>query len=335
MRIGEQRPVNIQRRLRGLIPISLYRAESNELRVGWGKSLSVRDIPMLGWAIRDSEEVVTTTLDVLFDYAENFDDSKFVAAIIHVSRCGSTALANAFKAIPDILVLSEPSIFCHLIREAGWSGVPVDDEQRSTLVRGFLGAMLKENPASNIVVKCSSVSTITLDQTLRYMPSVPWCFLSRTPADVIASLQASPGMWLRTPAVREHIMRQIGRDSPHSGHAERSRDLYAYLLEHFYLAVMKHANEYTTFLDYSDFNIDNVCEVVEQTLHRAVDSSMRQAISASLQVYSKGVTRRPFSQPKALARPSGYPELDAVYERYRAFAKSFYPRRLPGDLSFA
>jgi hypothetical protein len=206
------------------------------------------------------------------------------------------------KAIPDILVLSEPAIFGRLIREARWSGVPVHDEQRSALVRGFLGAMLKENPASNIVVKCSSVSTITLDQTLRYMPPVPWCFLSRTPADVIASLQASPGMWLRTPAVREHTMRQIGRDSPRSGHAERSRDLYAYLLEHFYLAVMKRANEYATFLDYSDFNIDNVCEVVAQTLHRAVDSSMRQAISASLQVYSKGVTPRPFCQPKAFAR---------------------------------
>lgn len=323
--------MNLQRRLRGLIPISLYRGESNELLVGWGKSLSVREMPMLGWAIRDSEEVVTTPLDVLFDYAANFDDSKFVAAIIHVSRCGSTALANAFKAIPDILVLSEPSIFCHLIREAGWNGVPVDDDQRSTLVRGFLGAMLKENPASSIVVKCSSVSTITLDQTLRYMPRVPWCFLSRTPADVIASLEASPGMWLRTRAIRERTMRQIGRVSPHVDDAQRSRDLYAFLLEHFYLAAMKHADDYTTFLDYSDFNIDTVCRVIEQSLHRAVVSSMRQAIAASLQVYSKGIRPKPFIPPNAPARPSGYPELDAVYEEFRAFAKSFNARRLPAS----
>jgi len=325
--------MNLHRRLRGLIPIAFYRGEA-ETQVGWGKPLAIREMPMMGWATRRAEELVTTDLGVLFDYAENFDDAKFVGAIIHVSRCGSTALANAFKAIPDTLVLSEPDILCHLIRERAWGGADIPDHYRRDLVRGFLGAVVKENPATNVVVKCSSASTITLDQTLRYLPRVPWCFLSRAPADVIASLESTPGMWLRTQAVRERILLSIGRQSAHTSDAERSRDLYAFLLERFYVAAMEAANSDATFIDYSTFGLDTVCAFMGQTLRRAVDDAARGAIATSLQLYSKAVVRRPFVPPESIARRTGYHELDAVYDEYLRFIGEFTARR-SGAASFA
>ncbi len=318
--------MNIHRRLRGLIPIAFYRG-ATEIQVGWGKPLLIREMPMMGWATRGSEELVTTDLGVLFEYAETFDDAKFVGAIIHVSRCGSTALANAFKAVPDTLVLSEPDILCQLVRERAWRGADVPDDQRRELVRGFLGAVVKENSATNVVVKCSSMSTITLDQTLRYLPRVPWCFLSRAPADVIASLERIPGMWLKTQAVRDRILLMIGRESTHTSDAERSRDLYAFLLERFYVAAMEHANGDATFIDYSSFGLDTVCEVIGQTLRRSLDDSTREAIATSLQIYSKAVVRKPFVPSESIERRTGYLELDAVYDRYLRFIEDFAARR--------
>ena len=267
---------------------------------------------MFGWVIRGAEEAATTDLATLFEYADNFDDSKFVGAILHVSRCGSTALANAFKAVPMTLVLSEPHLFSRLVRHEEWGGAPVNEDDRKTLVKGFLGAVLKEYPSSNIVVKCTSASTITLEQTLRYMPSVRWCFLSRNPADVIASLEKEPGMWLRTQPIRERILLQIGGASLHTSDAERSRNLYALLLERFLLDAMKYASADTTFLDYADFSLDTVCAIISTFLGRSLDKSAVDAIAASLELYSKAVGPRPFVQESSLPAATDYPSLAVI-----------------------
>jgi hypothetical protein len=314
-------------RLRGLIPVALYRSELGEMVVGWGSPTQpIKETPMFGWATRNAEEEVTTDLGMLVEYAENFDESKFAGAILHVSRCGSTALANAFKAVPHTLVLSEPDVFSQLIRETRCGGAAVRNDQRRTLVNGFLAAVLKEHPASSIVVKCSSVSTISLDETLRYMPSVPWCFVSRSPADVIASLERTPGMWLRTQETRERVLRRIGRQSSHTADEDRSRDLYAFLLERFYLSAMAHADENAMFLDYADFSLDSVCSVVEALLKQPIDRDTRDAIAKSLQFYSKAVVPTPFVAAKPQDVATGYPDLDAAYGRYRAFIAASRPR---------
>lgn len=316
-------------RLRGLIPLTLYRTDGNEVVVAWGSpTCAIKEVPMFAWAMREAEEAATTDLGTLLEYAENFDEKKFVGAILHVSRCGSTALANAFKAAPHTLVLSEPNVFCALVREREWSGAPVADDQRQTLVKGFLAAVLKEYPSSSIVVKCSSVSTITLDQTLRYMPRVPWCFLSRSPADVIASLERTPGMWLRTQEIRERLLTRIGKRSASVTDEERSRDLYAFLLERFYLAAIEWANDNTLFLDYASFGLDTVCDVVARILKRAVDETTRAAIAISLQFYSKAIFPTPFVAAKQIDTATGYPQLDQAYERYRAFIKTFRDGRV-------
>jgi hypothetical protein len=130
-------------------------------------------------------------------------------------------------------------------------------------------------------------------------------------------------------------MRQIGRQSSHTSEADRSRDLYAFLLERFYLAAMKYADDYTTFLDYSEFGIETVSELVGRTLHRTVDTSMRQAISRSLQSYSKAVSHKPFVPKQSTGGSCGYPDLDLIYERYRDFIKEFGSRRAESQVSLA
>jgi hypothetical protein len=306
----------------------LYRRESSDVVVGWGSpTRPIKETPMFGWATKNAEEEITTDLDVLVEYAESFDESKFSGAILHVSRCGSTALANAFKAIPHTLVLSEPDVFSQLIRETRWGGAAVPDDQRQTLVKGFLAAVLKEHPANSIIVKCSSISTITLEQTLSYMPKVPWCFVSRSPADVMASLERSPGMWLRTQEIRDRLLRRIGRESSHIAEAERSRDLYAFLLERFFLAAMQYADEDAIFIDYAQFGLDAVCDVVMHFLKRQVDGNARKAIAESLRFYSKAVVPTPFVATRPSAAPTGYPNLDSAYARYRAFIAAFEPHR--------
>jgi hypothetical protein len=107
--------------------------------------------------------------------------------ILHVSRCGSTLLASALRAIDAVEVLSEPGPVHTLLVTA------VEAETAATQLRRLLRAMAPDDPATAHVVKLDAWTTLDLPVVRAAFPDVPWVLVHRDPAEVLVSLQRQRG----------------------------------------------------------------------------------------------------------------------------------------------
>ena len=98
--------------------------------------------------------------------------------VLHLSRCGSTLVANALRARPGTVVLSEPPPLEPVLAS---SPDPVRD------VRALVRAMAPEDPEASYVVKLDAWAALDLPVLREAFPHVPWVVLGREPAEVVVS----------------------------------------------------------------------------------------------------------------------------------------------------
>lgn len=140
-----------------------------------------------------------------------------VAGIVfHVSRCGSTLLAQMLAAVPNNLVVSEPQIIDDILR----APLPTDDE-RIALLRGAVHA-LGQPPAGGarrLFLKTDCWHLLSLPLLRRAFPDAPFIFVYRHPVEVLVSLMRQPSFTLvrdtvtpaqlgLTPAERDALSRE-------------------------------------------------------------------------------------------------------------------------------
>ncbi|MDG2533205.1 sulfotransferase [Sphingomonas sp. HITSZ_GF] len=126
-----------------------------------------------------------TTLDTLIDAprAAGFAPAGF---IFHMSRCGSTLVAQMLGAAPGHVALSEPAPLDALIR------APLGDEERhAEALRALLHAWGRS--ADRLFVKFDAWHTRALPLLRRAFPHVPWIFLHRDPVEVLVSHRRGRG----------------------------------------------------------------------------------------------------------------------------------------------
>lgn len=110
--------------------------------------------------------------------------------VFHMSRCGSTLVAQMLGAMPDAIVVSEPPILDLAFRLAAQGIVP-----RET-VRLVLAALLRSpDPArAHRFAKLDAWHTLALGQFRELFPDTPWAYLYREPLEVLASQVREPGL---------------------------------------------------------------------------------------------------------------------------------------------
>ncbi|MCP3164270.1 sulfotransferase family protein [Myxococcus qinghaiensis] len=131
--------------------------------------------------------------------------------VFHMSRCGSTLLAQLLAALPRHIVLSEASpvdvvLRLHLrLRH-------VTDEQRIEWLRAVVAALgQRRNPEEEgVFLKLDAWHVLELPLLQRAFPGVPWLFLYRDPVEVMASHQKHRGAHM-LPGVLEPA--RVGLDS--------------------------------------------------------------------------------------------------------------------------
>lgn len=123
--------------------------------------------------------------------------------IFHMSRCGSTLVARMLGALPDAAVISEAESIDAMLRIILGPAVP--DDARVAALRAMVGA-LGRRPSRRWFVKLTAWPALALPLFRRAFPGVPWLFLHREPAEVIASQMITrapelapaftpPGLW--------------------------------------------------------------------------------------------------------------------------------------------
>jgi len=112
----------------------------------------------------------------------------------HLSRCGSTLIAQAFAAVTDTVVLSEAEPLDAVVRWAMGSGAPIDLQVAA--LRAIVAALGRDRSGSmrRVVFKLDSWHVTALPLFKAAFPHVPWVFVYRNPVEVLVSQHRQRGI---------------------------------------------------------------------------------------------------------------------------------------------
>jgi hypothetical protein len=115
--------------------------------------------------------------------------------IFHMSRCGSTLVSRMLAALPGHLVISEAGPLDAMARPHLQSqSAPI--ERRIAWFRWMVSALGQRRTGleARYFIKFDSRTTLDLPFIRQAFPDVPWIFVYRDPAEVMASHQHDPGV---------------------------------------------------------------------------------------------------------------------------------------------
>ncbi|HEV7719992.1 MAG TPA: hypothetical protein VGO60_01845 [Iamia sp.] len=110
--------------------------------------------------------------------------------VLHLSRCGSTLVAQVLDALPRLLVLSEPGAVDTALRLARAAhSLPDGSVVGPAHVRGVVDALARPRHAdhTHCVLKLDAWAVADLPILRAALPGVPWVFVHRDGAAVLAS----------------------------------------------------------------------------------------------------------------------------------------------------
>ena len=140
--------------------------------------------------------------------------------IFHMSRCGSTLVAQMLAASPQNLVISEAGIISEFLTY-GLDNSVFDLEQGITWFQWIVNALGQQRSAQerHFFIKFTSTNILSLPLISQAFPDVPWIFLYRNPIEVMVSaLKGAPG-YLKQPrrfakflSIEPHLIEKISRE---------------------------------------------------------------------------------------------------------------------------
>jgi hypothetical protein len=111
--------------------------------------------------------------------------------VFHMSRCGSTLIAQMLARLSATIVLSEPQPLDALLRLRGRG---VDDDTLMHWFRAMVSALAQpRNGERRLFVKFHAWHVLELPFIARAFPDVPWVFVFREPRAVLRSQMRSLG----------------------------------------------------------------------------------------------------------------------------------------------
>lgn len=111
--------------------------------------------------------------------------------IFHMSRCGSTLVAQMLGSLPASIAVSEPPPLDTLIQLAALGQVPPDR------VGQMIAALTRDRsntPTRHRFIKLDSWHILALPMLRALYPDTPWLFLHRDPVEVLVSQAQMPGV---------------------------------------------------------------------------------------------------------------------------------------------
>lgn len=181
-----------------------------------------------------------TDLDALCRAVDDQPGLPPAGFVFHLSRCGSTLMAQALAAVRAHAVASEPAPLEGVLRAA-------DDARAVRWLRGMVGALgqARQDGQRRFFVKFDAWSTLHLAVVREAFPEVPWVFLYRDPVEVLVSHARRPGAHVIPGALGPDRF-QLDPGTPRLEYAAR---VLARICE----AVLAHGDDpLSTFVDYED-----------------------------------------------------------------------------------
>ena len=130
----------------------------------------------------------------LAELAAPADAPEPAGLIFHMSRCGSTLVAQMLAASSEAVVASEAPPIDAVVR-LDTAAAGLDAAGHARLLRAMVGAIGRPRVGeTRLFLKLDSWHARALPLFRRAFPATPWIFLIRAPAEVLVSHQLRPGM---------------------------------------------------------------------------------------------------------------------------------------------
>jgi len=140
--------------------------------------------------------VTYTPVDEFIEKYLRMKTDKKLGFIFHVSRCGSTLVAQMLACNDRFFVLSEPTIINAVLDPA----LNVSQEKRDLLLKASIQSLACCSPTicERVFIKFRSWNTLYLNQILKNFPNIPWMFIHRNGLEVLQSVVEKPPGWVRS-----------------------------------------------------------------------------------------------------------------------------------------
>ena len=232
---------------------------------------------------------IFTEFDALIQLEKISDSLKPSGFIFHSSRCGSTLVANACKALENSIVISEAYAIDKLVSRFSSDGADggIKELLYSIFVRGAVNAFGQRTPGKerHFFVKFSSCSVAHLAHVQRIWPDVPWLFVYRNPTETIVSNLSSIPEWLE-PGKEARLLAGLIKTSIDEVISMRREELCARAIAGFYSIANQLANGNNMLLNYNQLSLPVLLSVIK--FFKITPSTGEiEAVTRASQVYSK------------------------------------------------
>jgi len=228
-----------------------------------------------------------TEFDVLLQLEKQLDSVPPTGFIFHSSRCGSTLISNACRAVSNSIVLSEANAIDKLIaRFITDADTPIKESLYSVFLRGVVHALgqRRTTGAQHLFIKFACCSFAQFERIKRIWPNVPWLFLYRDPVETIVSNLQDVPPWLIDNDRR--VLASITKTSP-TAIAEMSlEELCARTIGSLYSTAYNLANDNSMLLNYNQLSVPVIASVLE-FFKVSLATEELAAIARTSEVYAK------------------------------------------------
>lgn len=242
-------------------------------------------------AENDRRGELFTEFDVLLLLEKVLDSVPPTGFIFHSSRCGSTLLANACRAVTDSIVLSEANAIDKLVARfiTDSSDGDVKESLYSVFLRGVVHALGQRRTGNeqHLFVKFSCCSFSQVKRIRRIWPGVPWVFLYRDPVETLVSNLSSIPPWLVDNDRR--VLASIIGSSPAAVSEMRMEELCARTIGSFYSIARGVADDNGMLVNYNQLAVPVISNVLSFFKVILSNEEMDKIARAS-RIYSKEVS---------------------------------------------
>lgn len=235
----------------------------------------------------DHRRELFTEFDVLLRLEKQLDSVPPTGFIFHSSRCGSTLVANACRAISNSIVLSEANAIDKLIaRFITDADSAVKESLYSVFLRGVVHALAQRQTGTekHLFVKFACCSFAQLERIKRIWPNVPWLFLYRDPVETIVSNLRDVPPWL---VDNDHrVLASITGAYPAAIAEKTLEELCARTIGSLYTTAYNLANDDSMLLNYRQLSVPVIASVLN-FFKISVSTKELATISRMNGVYSK------------------------------------------------
>jgi hypothetical protein len=227
-----------------------------------------------------------TEFDVLLQLEKLLDSVQPTGFIFHSSRCGSTLVANACRAVANSIVLSEANAIDKLIARFITDGGGVKESLYSVFLRGLVHALAQRRTGKeqHLFIKFACCSFAQIERVQRIWPNVPWLFLYRDPAETIVSNLKDVPPWLVDDDRR--VLASITSSSPEEVAQMQLEELCAKTLGSLFSIAHGLANNNRMLLNYTQLSVPVISSML-RFFKVSPSTDELETIARASQTYSK------------------------------------------------